>query len=318
MERRTLDVLGEAGYLGEVFYGRTAQHLQSEKLPVPRKDWIGGVTFPPIISRETFDAARQKRTSRRRYFPRDDLLERLRNCRDEFGYLSAKVIEDCPYLPSVSAISRRFGSLPAAYVAAGLPHAIMVKGKLHRVRLRRQSKEAIVQGLRRLWDEKGFVTHKLINACDYLPHAHSIGQRFGGLLKAYEAAGLPYRLQEISRAAKFRSGLVAAGVGDKPPPRPTVRRNTDGSPFTDEQLVEFLRRLADEHGYLTERLIMLTPDIPKPSFFRTRFGTLEQAYAAAGWAASRSDFMRSAIARNRGGGLKPYEPWEDEIVPGCS
>lgn len=313
-----MSILRYDGYLGEVFYGRTAQHLQGEKLIVPRKDWVGGVTFPPIISRETFDAARQKRTSRRRFFARDDLLERLRNCRDEFGYLSAKIIEDCPYLPSVSAISRRFGSLPAAYAAAGLPHAIMVNGKFHRVRLRRQSKEAILQGLRRLWDEKGFVTHKLINACDYLPHAHSIGERFGGLLKAYEAAGLPYRLQDLSRAAKVRNGLAMAGIGDKPPPRPTVRRNPDGSHFTDEQLVEILRGLAAEHGYLTERLIMSTPGIPKPSFFRTRFGTLEKAYVAAGWAASRGDIMRSAIARCRGGGLKPYEPWEDEIGSGCA
>jgi len=311
-------ILRYEGYVGEVFYGKSTRPLQGEKLDLPRDEWIGGVTFPPIVSRETFDAARRKRTSRRRYFPRDDLLERLRNCRDEFGYLSTRIIEDCPYLPSASAIAYRFGSLPAAYVAAGLPHAIMIKGRLHRVRLRRQSKEAILQGLRRLWDDKGFVNYKLINACDYLPHADSIASRFNGLTKAYEQAGLPYRLQDICRAAKLRNGLAAAGIVDKPPRRPNVTRNADGSPFTDEQLAEILRRLAAEHGYLTERLIMLTPGVPKASFFRTRFGSLEQAYAAAGWAASRSDFMRSAIARSRGGALKPYEPWEDEVATGSA
>jgi len=313
-----MGILRYEGYVGEVFYGRTTQHLQSEVTRTPKEDWVSGVSFPPIVSREAFDAARRKRTSRRRYFPRDALLERLRDCRDEHGHLSLKIIEKCPYLPSSSAITRRFGSLPAAYVAAGLPHAIMVNGKFHRVRLRPQSKEAIVQGLRRLWDEKGFVGYHLINGCDYLPHADSIAQRFGGLLKAYEAAGLPYRLQEITRAAKLRHGLAAKVVAEKPAQRPTVRRNADGTPFTDAQLVEILRRLAAEHGYLTERLIMITPDIPKPSFFRTRFGTLEQAYAAAGWAQSRGDIIRSAIARSRGGCLKPYEPWEDEIVPGCA
>jgi DNA invertase Pin-like site-specific DNA recombinase len=61
---------------------------------------------------------------------------------------------------------------------------------------------------------------------------------------------------------------------------PKFRR---GAWYRDEALLEPLRRLWHEHGYLSHRLIETTKGIPSPQTYRKRFGTLRDTYKRIGY-----------------------------------
>ena len=76
-----------------------------------------------------------------------------------------------------------------------------------------------------------------------------------------------------------------------------ITRNADGSPFTDDQLIAGLKALLAKHGYLSERLIAEQDDLPTASFYRLRFGSLLETYAAAGYVAERGALLKATFAR---------------------
>lgn len=58
---------------------------------------------------------------------------------------------------------------------------------------------AMLEGLRRLWRDKGRLTSAIINAAQNLPTAQTYGNRFGGLSRAYELIGyVPSRRRRSS------------------------------------------------------------------------------------------------------------------------
>lgn len=81
------------------------------------------------------------------------------------------------------------------------------------------------------------------------------------------------------------------------PRKDSRRRNSDGSPITDEQLIDHLKRLLAKHGYLPASLIADARDIPAKNLFRRRFGGLRLAYARAGYFGYHSDIVRAALHR---------------------
>src|SRR3546814_20064464 len=54
------------------------------------------------------------------------------------------------------------------------------------------------------------------------------------------------------------------------------------SRFSDDDLLECLRRLQKEHGYVTAQIIRDDELSPTPQLFTTRFGSLLNAYASHG------------------------------------
>ena len=56
-----------------------------------------------------------------------------------------------------------------------------------------------------------------------------------------------------------------------------------GSWYTNEGLLEPLRRLWHEHGYVSHRLIETTKGVPSPQTYRKHFGTLRETYKRIGY-----------------------------------
>ncbi|WP_367254421.1 hypothetical protein [uncultured Phenylobacterium sp.] len=66
---------------------------------------------------------------------------------------------------------------------------------------------------------------------------------------------------------------------------------------TDDELLEDLRRLLDEHGKLTMSLIEASPITRSPNTYVRRFGSLTAAYARIGY--KMSERQCAAAARFR-------------------
>jgi len=104
-------------------------------------------------------------------------------------------------------------------------------------------------------------------------------ERFGSIMEAYRLAGFP----------TTKEGTVLAALE-----RASEKRSDE---YSDIALLEGIRRLYAEFGYITVALIEAAPDLPSRRAFRQRFGSLARAYALAGVPTHKSPVVRE---RNRG------------------
>jgi hypothetical protein len=72
-----------------------------------------------------------------------------------------------------------------------------------------------------------------------------------------------------------------------------------GSWYRDEGLLEPLRRLWRERGYVSHRLIETTKGVPSPQTYRKRFGTLRQTYEQIGYIEQPDRLRLEHYARTR-------------------
>lgn len=126
----------------------------------------------------------------------------------------------------------------------------------------------ILEGVRRLLQERGKVDWALINACGYLPHASTVCGRFGGLRNVFNLIGYDGK-------ARRSTGLVKWHV-------------------TDEDLMDGLRRLHAQFGRVSATLINSDDRLPCSTHFVRKFGSLLEAYRLAGLPYSRRQLHSSA------------------------
>ncbi|MDX8542005.1 recombinase family protein [Mesorhizobium abyssinicae] len=130
------------------------------------------------------------------------------------------------------------------------------------------AKSDMIKSLRRLLREKKKLSSDIIDACPYTPCARSYGDRFGGLQVAYAMVGYESRY------------------------RPGPRRR-----FSDEELLDGIRRLHAAFGHVTIALINADPDLPRAFVFMRRFGKMTTAYGLAGFPTTKAE--ASSAARKR-------------------
>ncbi|WP_181183070.1 recombinase family protein [Mesorhizobium sp. B3-2-1] len=130
------------------------------------------------------------------------------------------------------------------------------------------AKSDMVKGLRRLLREKKKLSSDIIDVCTYTPCARSYGERFGGLRAAYAIVGYECRW------------------------RPGPRRR-----FSDEELLDGIRRLHTAFGHVTIALINADPDLPRAFVFMRRFGTMTRAYGLAGFPTTKAEACSAARKR---------------------
>ena len=140
----------------------------------------------------------------------------------------------------------------------------------------------LLNGLRRLLRESGKLDWTLINACKYLPSGSVISGRFGGMKRAFALIGY--------------SPECRGGKG-----RPKWN-------LSNEELLEALRRLHTEHGRLSTKLIIADKQIPSPSHFVRKFGSLLNAYGLAGLPFTRKQ-QRSSGGKARWCRNQTKFPW---------
>ena len=245
-----------------------------------------------IIPTELFQAAQQRLASiTRRVYSENELKAGLARLLKEQGHLSGRLIKRCAYLPSPEAIDTRYGNLAAAFLTVGyeIPSRIRknATGEPY-------SDDDLLNDLRRIHREKGYLSGHAIQADADTPNRKYFVRRFGSLARAFELAG--FKMTSTDRRNAAAAYREEHGISCKPP-KVSKRRNPDGSPITDEDLIGHLKRLLAVHGYLSVQLIDAAPEIPAKNLYRRRFGGLRQAYARAGYFGTHSEIVRAARVR---------------------
>lgn len=144
------------------------------------------------------------------------------------------------------------------------------------------AKQEILEELARLLHEKGRLTKPLINQCIYLPNYQAIARHFGTLSEAYRLVGY----ESPSRMATSDEGHV----------------------YSDEDLLDELRRIHRERGYLSALAIRTDPKSPSKSCFIRRFGSLGRSFELAGFPMTWDDRQSAALAHREWTGVeaRPY------------
>src|ERR1700688_2666628 len=146
-----------------------------------------------------------------------------------------------------------------------LVHPIVGRGRI-------LSDVEMLRALRRLLRRHGYLTKKLIDKSDGIQSASAYTGRFGSLSRAY-------RLIRYSPARKRRRA-----------------RPNKGSHLSDGEMLEKLRSLLGERGYLDRSLIDETINMPAHTTCAVRFGGWKRAYEQIGYA---PDLYRKRSSRPR-------------------
>jgi DNA invertase Pin-like site-specific DNA recombinase len=116
-------ILTTPKYTGCHVYGRTSCRLSTQRVKVPKSEWVFTPgAFEPIVDPSVFSEA--QRILRDRTFNKSDeeLLDALRALLASEGRLSWTAIRDSAEVPSPSTYEFRFGSLRRAYELIGYGH----------------------------------------------------------------------------------------------------------------------------------------------------------------------------------------------------
>ncbi|WP_309141256.1 recombinase family protein [Novosphingobium sp. G106] len=233
-------------YLGVYVYGRRSNNLGKPET-LPQSKWIRTTVMKPIVPPELFEAAASKLADRSRRPRSDEDLKRgLARLLSEEGYISGPLITKCSYLPLPITFTKRFGSLAKACKLVGYDKPVRVEG----VHTRIYSDEDLKSELKRIQRENGRLSREIINRDKRSPSAAFFKRRFGGLRKAYSASGI---------------------LQDKIPKR-RIDLNPDGTPKSEAVLLDGLRRLFEEHGHLSRRMIDSSEAVPSSWLYCRKFG----------------------------------------------
>jgi len=113
-------VLTNEKYIGNNVYNRQSFKLKQHHVVNPPDMWIRKESaFEGIVPLDTFMSAQQLITQRSRKPTEEEILEHLKNLYEDCGVLTGFLINECPDLPTSSAVANRFGSLTAAYERVG-------------------------------------------------------------------------------------------------------------------------------------------------------------------------------------------------------
>ncbi|WP_177176040.1 recombinase family protein [Sphingopyxis sp. YR583] len=154
--------------------------------------------------------------------------------------------------------------------------------RLKSITRRVYSTEEIETGLERLLAERGHLSGRFIQQCSYLPSPEAIDTRYGSL------------------AAAFRT------VGFEIPSR--IKKNPAGLPYSDDELLNDLRRIYQDRGYLSGHAVDADSNSPSKKYFVRRFGSLAKAFELAGVEVTSTEKRRAAIAFRDENGLSHKPP----------
>lgn len=203
-------VLKSESCLGLTVFNKVSGQFSNPGPVKPPSEWMRVKIVEPIISQTTFQSAQQKLGELSGHSTtRNEMLEKLRGLLKREGRLSCSVVNRSDALPGVNAYKERFGSMKAAYDLIGY-----VPPRRFRMIAEDGAYETdqILQRLRALHDQHGYLTLKLVVGAADLPSASFLIKRFGSLLGAYQAAGINMTKSDLQRAgwARRRTARAAA------------------------------------------------------------------------------------------------------------
>lgn len=288
-ESRVRRILSDELVIGVYVFNRTTQPLKSKSRKNPPEALVRTKVLEPIISKPTFDSAARRLLMRRHGASPAENLAAVSRLLKAKGYLTGKLIDRCQYTQSTTLLRRQFGSIQRVYELVGYQPDGWWRPRANGTPA---TKDEILTRLRCLHDRLGYVNEHVINADPAVPSVSILQRHFGKLTEAYRLAGIPYGRTELQRLGHER--LKDRRSGQPPRKITTPRWPQLASRFTDEALLECLRRLHKQHGYVTARLIQGDESSPTPMLFSARFGSLLNAYACAGIENRRFDIWSRA------------------------
>jgi DNA invertase Pin-like site-specific DNA recombinase len=263
--QRVRSVLKNELAIGVRVFNRSQRRLTTDKRRLPAHEWRRVKVTAPVVSQEMFRRAAARIGANDRGRPRPaKLLAGLRRLLQSKGYLSPALIQACKYTGSVYAYYIAFGSLRNAYAQIGYdPRRWGSPAEPG-------ANERLLALLKGAYERHGYLNMHVVDADTTLPSVHQLKDWFGSLSHAYELAGLPHTKRELHVAAIKRR--IAAGNGPVGRPRRP----------SDETMLEGLKRLFAQDGYVCARTIDTDPGLPAASRYQFRFGSLLNAYQRAG------------------------------------
>jgi hypothetical protein len=265
-------VLTDELMIGQYIYNRTSLRLGAKPTANPPADWVRIKLFPPIVPPALFRRAQARLADRERERKENGaMLAALRQLRREGGVLTSKLVNSCRDTPAVATYAAHFGSLSNAYAAIGY-----VAPQRPRRRLTPEAKEAMLDKLRQLYAQHGYISLELVDAAPNVPWGTTYRHHFGSLTRAYALAGLQHTAEDLRRSAYARS--LERGTAYR------VKGRSFGptSPWRDDDLLALLRRLFARDGYVSCRSLRDDPSLPQVGLYASRFGSFANARERAG------------------------------------
>ena len=287
-------ILNCSTYCGEYIYGRRAQRLKSTPVSQPTDQWIIVQTPSRIVSKRIFSEAQRLLTNYKQIpLSKAELLDRLKRLLSEKGGLSASIIDACKYTPTGHSCFKAFGGAARLYEMLDYDAPVS--------RFRRMGRDQVVEGLKQLLAERGYITTSLVNADVRLPNATTIVSDFGSIRAAFAAAGYERSWSEISRESHFRvTGgryRIAARKDEKGAPKISnlcIGRDTE---FSKDVLLGWLRSLQARNGFVSGAAINEDAAVPPAGAYRRVFGSLTEAYKLAGLPTQKSSQLRARFKK---------------------
>ncbi|MFT4075716.1 MAG: recombinase family protein [Asticcacaulis sp.] len=135
------------------------------------------------------------------------------------------------------------------------------------------SKKKILKGMRRLLREKGIITCNEIAACSYIPCIQTICSYFGSVENALQLIGYKRPPQSGKRPRRVQ--------------------------MSKEEGIKAIQALYLKHGYVNIALIRVSKHLPGVHWFYKTFGTIVDAYNAAGILTSANLQITGGLLRSR-------------------
>lgn len=291
--RTIRNVLTNEYCIGRYTYNRTTQKLQTPRRNNPETLWIRTFVCQPIVSEAIFKRAQERLAEQSPKWrmlstpeSRERMLNGLRDLWAVHGSLSQKTIDTSPLVPSVSAYAKHFGSFTKALNEIGYVPPMLIIGPN-----RSWSKDDLRKSLKRLYEEHGYLSIPLMMNDPELPSMVAIQRKIGGLAAVYKFIGAPEKTQaQIMEEAWARRAAKMRGR----PAKEGIRKD-----WTPTLLVRRLKALLAKKKYLSGPLINAEPTLPCSRTIEEHFGSLMNAFHAAGWKVDRSDLVRLRHARMR-------------------
>lgn len=173
---------------GRRLIGRTRARLGETRTTVPMEKWELVSRFEPVVPPALFEGARNRRIRLGGSAGRTEaeLLRDLRRVWKKHGRISARLIESTLGAGRSCSYFSRFGSLRNAYAEIGYYCPPQRRARFRPL----PTREEVIESLRKVQEEFGRVSVKLIENDRELPSSKQIKQVFGSLMAAYEAAGV--------------------------------------------------------------------------------------------------------------------------------
>jgi DNA invertase Pin-like site-specific DNA recombinase len=282
-------VLGNELYAGVYVFNRGSTRLKTPRVENPRSLWIRVPIFEGIVSADTFQRAQEilavPRTGKGNAYSGEKMLDGVKRLWAEKGRLSAELIDACSYVPHSGTYAKKFGSLEHVYAHIGYRFK-PAHGEAERSKRggKPYTKDELLGQLRRALAEYKYLSDGVLRHCPYTASVATFAKAFGSVDSAFRVAG-------------YMEGK----------PRPARNLNYD-----KKDALAALKRLFDEHGYITGKLLIGNVSLPSDAWFRRHFGSLANACMLAGIgdsyhapAATVASCVRRDYLESPEGGLAP-------------